>query len=398
MQIPWRLWNPYAAAVCGVVNLMRLKLYYHSLAARLKLYKSKRPFAWQLARARYRVSPLAVFTMCAALLLLLQPYMPGFSGDTKGWMSSQHFATTMNTKPANYWNGYAYRFVGPEGKSLYTRVHRIPVWPHMAYAALLSHLPYPDSFKVHFSRQVMNLIFILCMLLTFLILRFLDANDKRILALVLIAFSSYYFMRYKDMISPVALGLLGFLFMTYSIARYTLQKKSARLLYFSVFVSISLGEAFPALFVLLSWFCIDTALYLAGQYKALQHKRILFLSRIFYAKLLAGIFRLRHRKSAQCFTLGVLLTIFYVSWNIYSDAKLNQLAWHETGVVDSIARRIPLRLPERLGLIPIEIKHLENTKPLRLPERLGLTPHNTLRTRQNKRKVPPASLIIGKSS
>ena len=99
------------------------------------------------------------FFICILLVLLLQAKISGFPDGFEGSVSGHHLSTMMNTTPQNYFTGYALKYWKKEGQPYYWYASRVPPWPGMLFGKIVSLLPYSQGSKLHFSHQLMNLIF-----------------------------------------------------------------------------------------------------------------------------------------------------------------------------------------------------------------------------------------------
>ena len=102
----------------------------------------------------------------------------------------------------------------------------------------------------------MNGVFLISMFIAFrLLMLFLDDKIKS-LATVLIVFSCFYFLNYKDVPEPGQTGLAAWLLLLYSIAKYK-KEGNKKLLYFSSVIAPLFGVGFPSIFLLLLWQFIE---------------------------------------------------------------------------------------------------------------------------------------------
>ena len=174
------------------------------------------------------------------------------------------------------------------------------------------------------------------MYFAFVILCRLDMNRNLCLAAVLIVFSGYYFMTYKSMVSVIGIGLLGFLLTIYTISAYS-HKQGSLIFYLLILTGLSMGEAYPALFVILTWFIFDMASVFFMRYKEIFTKSVFSLK-----NLQQGFCFLAKKRSFHTLSLAIIFVILHISLCIWSEIKLNQMDlsdWKKTSVYNSMMRR-----------------------------------------------------------
>jgi hypothetical protein len=214
---------------------------------------------------------LIVFGVLAVYVLVSQNHFVGFEPGYDelqprhhGWVSSHALAIISHATAENGFVGYALAYAEPDGTIRYDYFDRYPVFfsagMHQALA-ITERL----SSKVYIAKQIMNLIYLATLLIAALIVDKLIGSKPAALAAAVLAMSSEYLLFYKDMIHFDQPALLGFMFLTYTIALCVIDgRRQAPLL--GAIVGVSLGRGYASIAVLGVWFVLEWALaFVAGR-------------------------------------------------------------------------------------------------------------------------------------
>ncbi|HKA31870.1 MAG TPA: hypothetical protein VKH64_01555 [Candidatus Binatia bacterium] len=263
----------------------------------------------------------AVFIGLTALVLATQARNVEFAPNPDGWVSSHGLAIASHADAASGFVGYSLRFVDAAGKPHYEYFDRNPVFFSVALNLLLRQ-GHTLADKIYIARQAMNVVFLATLAAAFLLVREL-AGDSRVAAgAALLTFSGWYLMFYKDMIHFDQPGLFGLVLVLLAIVRY--QRTGGRkILYISALAAISFGRGVVALSLLALWAAVDYVTALAAE----------------WANPVSATMRWFKREPVKVFAAAAVLAALYIGYNVAAEAGLCGVAWRDTSIVDSAARR-----------------------------------------------------------
>lgn len=268
----------------------------------------------------------ALFVLITLIVFASQSGGVGFWDKHHGWSSSHALAIMSRATPENFFVGHARTHSSNTGHIGYVYFDRYPFF----FSALIGNLiNLSDDLptQVFIARQVMNVIFVLTMLFAFLLVNRLAANPLLALSIVLLTFSGYYLIYYRDMVHYDQPALLGMVILLYAIAVTKLEHKTRwRWLYIAAVVAVSLGRGYASYAVMGLWVLIE-ALGLLRRHDLSFGQRI------------RGI--LTH-DSTRVLLLGLLWGGLMLSYNVIIEANRRDVDIRYTSIVDSALRRLPL--------------------------------------------------------
>lgn len=284
-----------------------------------------------ISMSKSRAGVALLMLLVAGVTFALQSYNVGFWGWRHGWTSSHSLSIIRRAVPENRFVGYALAFRDENGDPTYEYFDRYPVFFSAGMNALLA--PIDDlPTQIYASRQVMNALLLLTMFVGYRLVRLYVPNRYLALAISVLAFSSYYYLYYKDMPDFHPPVVLSFLALAYSIARYRLHGERVQV-YVVALAAVMLAFGYTILFALAVWLALE-------------------IVRVFLAptpepdgtvegRLNATLHNIRRLDALWIFILGVLLSAGAIAYNVSAEAAIRGVPLAETSVVDSILRRIP---------------------------------------------------------
>jgi hypothetical protein len=264
---------------------------------------------------------VAVFVGLAALVLATQARNVEFAPNPDGWVSSHGLAIASHADATTGFVGYSLRFEDAEGRSQYEYFDRNPVFFSAALNLLIGQTRTLGG-QVYAARQAMNVIFLATLAVAFLLVREFTGDARIAAAAALLTFSGWYLMFYKDMIHFDQPGLFGLVLVLFAIIRYE-RTGGRKLLYFSALAAISFGRGVVALSVLALWAALDYATTLAAAWPNPLSATLTWIK----------------REPVKVFALAAVLAAVYIGYNVAAEARLRGVAWRDTSIVDSAARR-----------------------------------------------------------
>lgn len=277
------------------------------------------------ARALWRRSTVAqhtilgtlTFCLLLALVWWLQPYKVGFEPGHHGWVSSHTLAIIGRATPAREFVGYAQEFRTGDGVSrVYFDRH-----PALFAAGMNAGLSLSgDTFaeRVFAARQLMNVIYVLTGVFSYLFLLSVLRSRPAAFVATLLTLSGWYFAHYKDMVhfdQPAVLGLA----MTYfGIASFELEDRRGPLFAASLAAPL-LGLGYVSVITLAFWSGVRVAR------RSRSSSETITLVEPFAATLLAG-------------TLAASALLY----NTVVEARGRNVPLAETSIVESATRRLGL--------------------------------------------------------
>lgn len=274
---------------------------------------------------QHRLPILLVAIAVAALTMFLQSYNIGFWGWRHGWTSSHSLSIIRRAVPENRFVGYALAFREADGAITYDYFDRYPVFFSAAMNALLSPIDALPA-QIYAARQIMNGLLLLTLFVAYRLARLYLNNRLLAIAATIFAFSSYYFLYYKDMPDFHPPVVLSFLALSYAVARYRLYHERTQL-YLVAAAAVLLAFGYAVMFALALWLLLCVINIPLAPHGRLEPRR-----------WLRDLLRL----DALWITLiGTLLSAGAIAYNVSAEAAVRGVSLAETSVVDSILRRIP---------------------------------------------------------
>jgi hypothetical protein len=199
---------------------------------------------------------LGIAAVVVAAVFALQPYNVGFEVGPHGWTTAHGLAIFSHVAPESGFVGHALTFVEADGSLHYDYFDRYPLFFGLLMRPLFA-LTDDIPTELFLFRQVMNVIFVLTMAAAYRVVRlFLD--DRRLaLGTVLLAFSSYYMLFYKDMVHYDQPALLGMTLLLWAIGRYRAGRGARWHVYGAALLAVVMGRGYASFFVLGLWFLVE---------------------------------------------------------------------------------------------------------------------------------------------
>lgn len=221
-------------------------------------------------------------------ILFFQNPVSGFLDGHHGWLSSHGLALAKSISFDTDLLMYNEKIITDEGLE-YVPYNRFPIFP---FALLkVSMMPFKGDLtsQIYMARQLMNLFFIGSMIVAILIIRKLTQSNYQAISVVLMSFSSSYFLYYADMTFndiPALFGFLLALFISLYWSDGTLKNKTLMILL--VLLSISMG--WQPLAVYLTWFLINIIHDLRNKrYKLLTQVKSI-IRKPYFLSFIVGVF------------------------------------------------------------------------------------------------------------
>ena len=261
------------------------------------------------------------FLLLVAMLAVfgLQSDKVGFEPGHAGWVSSQHLAIITDSTRENGFVGHACDFVHGNGQVQAFYFNRSPPLFYGAVQTLLSPLKGDLAGYIHWAHQIMNLVFVLTLFLSYRLMRLILRDRWHALAVTLAAFSGYYLLHYKDLVEQNRLSALAIVLVIYAIARFERDGRKLPLLLL-VGAAALVGEAPPAIFVVSLWAAFSWVRLVMAR------KRVGAGARVPVVPLSA-------------FVVAFGVTGAAILYNVLQEAEYRQVGILETQIVDSAMRR-----------------------------------------------------------
>jgi len=266
---------------------------------------------------------ISVMVLITISTLLFQNRVIGWEKGHHGWVSSHGLAIISKANWENHFVGYALSYVDNENNKDYDYFDRYPIFFGALVNAALS-LNENLSTKIYTAKQVMNLIYIMTLFISFLIVkRFVEKIVA--LAATVLAFSNPMLLYYKDMFHFDQPALFGFLLLMFSILIYKLDGKK-RLLYLSAFVSVALGRGYASWAVMALWFLFETI-------SIFRIRDLIFLEKVKQV--------VRH-DSLIIMVIGVIWGTSLLSYNVLIEANKRNVPITRTSILISARKNLSL--------------------------------------------------------
>jgi hypothetical protein len=269
-----------------------------------------------------RLSIAAFFAVLCIILLTTQNSKQGFERGHHGWVSSHVLAIATHAYPGNGFVGYAVQSRDSAGKNQYQYFDRYPVFFSAALHGLMQASP-DVSMQIYLSRQFMNLVFFLNIVAAYFLLMRLTGSPLISLSAVLLAFSGYYFMYFKDMVHFDQPAVLGITLLLYGVVVYR-QTHKIWPLYIAAIAALSMGRAYPSMAVISLWLLLECIHILRGH----------------SWRLAPAAATLASSQVPRLFLVGLLLSSSYLAYNLSMEATIRDVSVTETSIVDSAQRRL----------------------------------------------------------
>ena len=277
------------------------------------------------ARLRGLLVP-ALFCQLAVIVFATQFAGPGFGNRHHYSLVSSHIlAIVSRATVENGFVGHSRTFLNADGTLDYDYFDRAPVFFGALTGALIS-LTDNLATKVWIVRQVMHAIYVLTMLLAWRLLRRLGAAPLPALVMVTLSFSGYMLLYYREMFDLEPPALAGMMLLLLAIASAgQARRPDWRWLTLATLVALGLGRGFVSFGVLGLWFALE-ATGIVARRGLTAGERLRALAR---------------HEATRMLLLGMVWSGLLLSWNIAQEMVRRDVPLAETGIVDSLQRRLP---------------------------------------------------------
>ncbi len=266
-----------------------------------------------------------VLIVLGIFLLFSQKRHIGFEPGHHGWVSAHSLAQIVKSTPENYFVGYTLSFYSPSNIPWHKNYYfdRYPFPFSASFNSLLSLLDGRLGDTIHHARQLMNLIFWVMLVLTYLLLVQISNNHFASLSAALSVFSGHYLLFYKDMIHYDQPAIAGMLLLINTIMYYYRSGKQWPVLVASV-ICVLMGRGYVSCAILIFWL---VCLFVND-----------FIVEYFYLKrTINPLFK----KTAIIATLAAVLTSsIFLSYNIFIESHVRQVSVENTSIVKSALKRL----------------------------------------------------------
>lgn len=269
--------------------------------------------------------PYLIIFFIGVIVFVGQNASVGFEYGHHGWVSAHTLAIINRADWDHHFVGYTLQSKNEAGQTNYHYFDRYPVFFSAAMYFILSFWENNLPAKVYAARQVMNLIYIITLIIAFCLLNKLTDNKFLALSVVLMAFSSYLLLFFKDMVHFDQPALLGFLLLIWAILLFK-QEGRRWLLYTVTLIAVGLGRGYAVYAILLLWnfFELITLVKVTG----------FNLSEIVKRTYRQDAFRV------------LLLAIFWgsalLTYNIYTESMVRNVPLTQTSIIVSVFSRLAL--------------------------------------------------------
>ncbi len=277
------------------------------------------------ARAHALAIPV-LFLLVSGIVFALQSDNVGFWSPGHGWTSIHGLALATHATAETGFVGYSQAFRLDDGSIAYHYFDRYPFFTSAA-ANLLLRVTDDLPTEIMLFRHAMNVIFLLTMVAAYRLVRLFIDNRYLAFAVTVFAFSSFRVMNYKDMIHYDQPALLLMLILTYAIARYRQGMWGKWAVFGVALAAVSVGRGYASFFPLGVWALLEVIDALFGSGRANPAR-----SRVLNA--------VRH-PSIWITVVAVLWAGAWLSYNVYTEARVREITLVETSVIDSAFRRLP---------------------------------------------------------
>jgi hypothetical protein len=222
--------------------------------------------------------------------------------------------------------GYSRGIVDQYGQQKYVYFDRYPFFFSASLKLLWNIFDLDLASKIYWTRQFMNLFFVLCIILTFLITNILIQDQVRSLTVTILSYSGYFWIYYKDMVHFDQPAVFGFLLTLYSVFRYRLQGASKWQVLICSLIGINLGRGYATYAILGLWIIFEIFETLAG-FGWRNWKNIILILKLDSVQI-----------ALVCFVFSVAM----LGYNVSMEAKTRGVAFKNTSIVQSAFKRVGL--------------------------------------------------------
>jgi hypothetical protein len=248
----------------------------------------------------------------------------GFEAEHHGWGSSHSLAIISKANLDNGFVGHTISIKNEQGQLDYYYFDRYPVF-FSVFANLLLSFSDDLAAKVYIIRQMMNFVFLANIFISLMLINKLIQDKYLALAVVLVSFSNYFLLYYKDMVYFDPPALFGFIFLLYAIAVYKIDGQK-RLLYIAAFLSIALGRGYASYAIMILWVMMECYLIIrSSEWK---------ISELFT--------RITRHSSVTVLVIAIIWGAILLGYNIHIEAQTIGLPYTKTSIVTSASKRLSL--------------------------------------------------------
>lgn len=264
---------------------------------------------------------LAVFLIICAQVLIFQPHKYGFAPGHHGWVSSHNSAIIINSIPENCFSGYSLRFYNHEKLEYDYFVRNSVLFSAIIKIVLFPLEPYP-RWWVYSARQIMNIIFLLSIAAVWLLLVQAGFSPYLSAAVSAILFSSFTFVYFRDMIHYDQIAVLCAIMFARALLISKQTGNNRKVLFWGI-LAPQLGRGYAVIPFFVFWLFLDILFFQTGVKISIRQK----------LKIL-----IRH-PAVFLSACSVFLLTSAIGLNVVTEAKLRQISWEKTSVIDSMLRR-----------------------------------------------------------
>ena len=265
------------------------------------------------------------FVVLSISIFLLQSNNIGFENGHHGWVSSNTLAIIDKATYENGFVGYSRGIVDQDGQKEYVYFDRYPFFFSASIKLLWSIFNLDLSSKIYWTRQFMNIFFVLCIVLTFLITNILIQDQIKSLTVTILSYSGYFWIYYKDMVHFDQPAVFGFLLTLYSVFRYRLMDGSKWQVLICSLIGVSLGRGYATYAILGLWIIFEIFEMLVGFSWRNWKNIILFILKLDSVKI-----------SLVCFVFSAAM----LGYNVSMEAETRGVAIRDTSIVQSAIKRL----------------------------------------------------------
>lgn len=261
--------------------------------------------------------PKILFLIFAVMVLLFQPMKSGFAPGHHGWVTAHTLAEISNATPENHFLGFTQKSM-VDGKVDYFYFDRYPFIFAGTMNRFLSIFWDKLDISIHVARELMNLIFILSAFLIWKICRLILKDDEKATTVTSFVISASLLVKYKDMVHFDQPALLGCLWALYGILDFETNRNRKNLVLSSLLGPL-LGRGYAVIFILAGWLLVKFI-------KELRFTKNVFVS-------------VRHLPLIYLL-ISVPLPVLMLGSNILGEARIRNVDWRETSIVQSATHRL----------------------------------------------------------
>jgi hypothetical protein len=262
---------------------------------------------------------IVLFLFSLVFVFVEQVPDAGFRKGHRGWVASHALAIIEKASPANGFVGYAIGFVDQKGIPSYYYFDRYPFFFSATMRVALNIFDLSLKNKIYVARQMMNLIYVLTLIAAALLLIELEFTPAIAVAVATLAGSGFYLVEYRDMVHFDQPALLGCIVLMRAIARWYRSKKT-RVVTVAVVFAVCMGRGYASFPVLGIWWITEVIHIIYTNFRSAP-KRILL-----------GV-------PTRACLLSIAVAASCLSYNVLTEAKLQEEPISEVGIVKSALKR-----------------------------------------------------------